>query len=189
MKTPYRFLSADSSEDIVYGAERPGYGSEHVGPEAVADWVAFMQARGIRRVCCLLAPAQLHYYTDDLLAAYRHAFGEENVRWAPVEDFHLAEKYTLIEDILPFLNESVRQNAPVVVHCSGGLGRTGHVLAAWLCAGRGFVPDAALQAVIKMARDPLEAVNSGRAMRKNLDELLQSAVQFGQRSKNASSGL
>lgn len=34
--------------------------------------------------------------------------------------------------ILPFLLEADKQSEKVVVHCSGGVGRTGLVLAAWL---------------------------------------------------------
>jgi len=36
------------------------------------------------------------------------------------------------------LVEADKQGAKVVVHCSGGIGRTGHVLAAWLVSGRDY---------------------------------------------------
>jgi protein-tyrosine phosphatase len=45
-----------------------------------------------------------------------------------------------------------------VVHCSGGIGRTGHVLAAWLVAGRGFSRHSAITAVKRRGRNPYEAV-------------------------------
>lgn len=59
------------------------------------------------------------------------------------------------------------------MHCSGGLGRTGHILAAWLAHGRGFSPAAALAAVTGMHRAPYEAVEAGYATQGELLELLE----------------
>jgi hypothetical protein len=44
------------------------------------------------------------------------------------------------------------------VHCSGGVGRTGHILAAWLVAGRGFTHQEAIATVQKTGRNPYEAI-------------------------------
>jgi protein-tyrosine phosphatase len=114
-----------------------------------------MKGRGIKRVCCFLRKEQLAFYIDDdLLETYRREFGPENVCWAPVEDYHLCEATTLQERILPFLQESQVRGSPTVVHCSGGSGRTGHVLAAWLVFGRRFDIEQALAAVTEMRRTP-----------------------------------
>lgn len=116
-----------------------------------------MQARGMQRVCCLLEEAQLGRYSG-LLETYQAAFGRDRVCWAPIEDFSFAAPEMLIHQILPFLAAADQSHQPVVVHCSGGIGRTGHVLAAWLVAGRGFSGRDAIAAVRRSGRNPREAV-------------------------------
>lgn len=59
---------------------------------------------------------------------------------------------------MPFLAVANQHQEKAVVHCSGGIGRTGHVLAAWLVAGRGFSSKAAIAAVKQTGRNPYEAV-------------------------------
>lgn len=148
----YRFAAAAKNESIVFGAARPGYRHEQV-----TEWVTFMQNRGIMRVCCLLPASQLARYTN-LLDVYRQTFGLDRVCWTPIEDFHFATPDILIHQILPFLATANQTDQKVVVHCSGGIGRTGHVLAAWLVAGRGLSPQAAIAAVKQTGKNPYEAV-------------------------------
>jgi protein-tyrosine phosphatase len=131
-----------------------------------------MMERGIKRVCSLLSQDQLGYYQVDLLRLYREEFGEDNVCWAPVEDYHLVQKQALVETILPFLKQSDEQDEPVVVHCSGGVGRTGHILAAWLAVGRKLPVEKALSAVQEMGRNPFEAIHAGNATTGELLALL-----------------
>lgn len=148
----YKFAPASDNESIVFGSARPGYGHEQV-----KKWVEFMQAKDIQRVCCLLADAQLRHYSG-LLDVYCRAFGHDRVSWAPIEDFQLADCDTLSQQILPFLAAAKQSKEKVVVHCAGGIGRTGHVLAAWLVAGRGFSRWDAIAAVKAAGRNPYEAV-------------------------------
>lgn len=136
----------------MFGAARPGY-----RPEQVSEWVAFMRENGIKRVCCLLSTAQLDRYSD-LLSVYQRAFRPDKTCWTPVEDFSLVGSDVLIHQILPFLATADQQREAVVVHCSGGVGRTGHVLAAWLVAGRGFSRERAIATVKQTGRNPYEAV-------------------------------
>ena len=146
----------------------------HTGHSSqVYEWMKFVSDSGIRRVCCLLPPEQLSYYDCNLLEEYRVRFGEANVCSAPVEDYHLCEARLLEAVVLPFLAESDRRALPIVVHCSGGSGRTGHVLAAWLVRQRGLSVEEALAAVAATGRNPLEAIQSGNATEEELRQLLR----------------
>jgi protein-tyrosine phosphatase len=156
----YRFASASQVEPIVFGAAKPG------SERQVSEWVQFMHQQGIQRVCCLLPQEQLTPYSD-LLGIYRREFGEDKVLWAPIKDFHLVETETLTQKVLPFLAEAEQQQEKVVVHCSGGVGRTGHVLAAWLVFRRGLSNQEAIAAVKKTGRNPYEAAIAGVLMGKN----------------------
>ncbi len=148
----YKFAAASENELIVFGSARPGYTNKQVN-----QWIEFMQNQGIQRVCCLLPETQLARYSN-LLDAYRKVFGLDQVCWAPIEDFNFAAPEILVHQILPFLAIANQQHEKVVVHCFGGIGRTGHVLAAWLVAGRGFSSKLAIAAVKQTGRNPYEAV-------------------------------
>lgn len=147
----YKFAAASENETIVFGAARPGYSSQKIN-----QWIEFMQSQNIQRVCCLLAESQLNRYSD-LLQIYQNNFGVEQVCWAPIEDFQLVDSETLNQKILPFLLLANQLDEKVVVHCAGGIGRTGHILAAWLVSARGFSNRAAISAVRKTGRNPYEA--------------------------------
>ena len=148
----YKFAAAWEQETIVFGASQPGY-TDH----QVYDWIEFMKSQDIQRVCCLLSEKQLANYAH-LLDIYQQEFGNQQVCWTPIEDFHLSDLETLTQKILPFLITANQQNEKVVVHCAGGIGRTGHILAAWLVTVRGFSNQDAISAVIRTGRNPLEAV-------------------------------
>lgn len=166
MSSPERgFSAASEQEPFIFGARRPGFPFSRVSSQFVHSWIAFMQAQGITRVLCLLPPRQLDAY-DALLGTYRQSFGEHNVLWVPIADFQLAEEIQLIDQILPFLAEVDHQQEETVVHCSGGVGRTGHVLAAWLVSCRGMSNEEAIAAVKRQGRNARESRN------KRLDTLL-----------------
>jgi protein-tyrosine phosphatase len=132
-----------------------------------------MRRQGIARVCCLLDRSQLSSYRPSLDSQYARHFGDDNICMAPITDFHLAEPDLLRRTILPFLRESDRSKQPVVVHCWSGNGRTGHVLAAWLVAGRGLDPMEAIRSVEGTGRKPREAITHGHATPENLIALLR----------------
>lgn len=147
----YKFAAACKNELIIFGASGPGYSQKQI-----LAWIEFMKSQDIQRICCLLAEEQLIRYPK-LLDSYQQEFGSENVCWAAIADFHICDPATLHNQILPFLFTSDRSQQKTVVHCSGGIGRTGQILAAWLIFGRGLSKQAAIEAVRKTGRNPYEA--------------------------------
>jgi protein-tyrosine phosphatase len=91
----------------------------------------------------------------------------------PIADHHLCSQHALKKNILPFLNTADTRSERAVIHCWGGNGRTGHVLAAWLVWARGLSPMNAIEAVEATGRLPREAVLAGNA---TLDELIELLV-------------
>jgi protein-tyrosine phosphatase len=175
-KPEHGFTAASEQEICLFGARRPGFPFLRVSSQIVHSWIAFMQAQGIRRVVCLLPSGQLSAY-DDLLGIYRQSFGKHNVLWVPIADFQLAEETQLIDQILPFLAEADQQQEKTVVHCSGGVGRTGHVLAAWLVSYRGMSNEEAIAVVKKQGR------NARESRSKKLDTLLDRCRDAFSRTK------
>lgn len=172
----YRFAPASPEETIVFGASRPGYSQQEV-----RDWITFMQQQEVKRICCLLPHEQLTDYSN-LLGTYQQEFGSQQVCQAAIADFHIADISTMTQKILPFLIAANQLNEKVVVHCSGGIGRTGHVLAAWLVSVRGFSNQDAMAAVKLTGRNPYEAVIASIFRGKNpfkvsqeLDKLLNTS--------------
>lgn len=163
----YKFAAAWEDEPIVYGASKPGYSHQQI-----YDWILFMKHQNIKRVCCLLSEEQLASYSD-LLGIYQKEFSSQQVCWTPIQDFHLCDLETLTQKILPFLLAADKQSEKVVVHCSGGIGRTGHVLAAWLVSMRGFSNQEAIAAVKRTGRNPYEVAIASIFTLKNPFEVIQ----------------
>ena len=159
----YKFKPASNDEDIVYGAQRPGYDpfGRKVDNKEVVEWIRFMKSQGIKKVVVLLSEDELiDFYDKKLLIEYREEFGDEDVLWSPIEDHHLVDETALRNEIIPFLKNADKVEKSVVVHCSYGSGRTGHVLALWLNHGRGYEMEDALQIIYKTGRNPEEALKN-----------------------------
>lgn len=172
----YKFAPANRCESIVFGAARPKYSET-----SIKQWIEFMQAEKIEKICCLLESKSLIRYQVDLLAVYRQEFGQEKVLWQPLADFQIPPSATLIDRIIPFLISAEQNQQKTVVHCSGGVGRTGIILASWLVSQRGYSNQEAIFAVQQHQRNPKEAIIAARFKLQNtvrveqqLDSLLNS---------------
>ncbi|NEQ27657.1 MAG: protein phosphatase [Microcoleus sp. SIO2G3] len=174
----YRFAPASPIDSTVFGASRPGYKFAEL-----QAWLTFMQAQNIRRVCCLLEDKSIDRYESDLRATYQQNF--DRVCWSSIADFQIADANQLIETILPFLAAADRARVRVLVHCGGGIGRTGQVLAAWLVIRHGFSNAEAIATVRRTGRNPYEAAIAAPLLGRNpiatmrqLQALLDSARSF-----------
>jgi protein-tyrosine phosphatase len=154
------FGPAAPGERCVYGARRPGYPESPVPSSEVDRWISYMNLQGVGGVVCLLTPGQMSSY-ENLAGSYQSSFGAGNVLLAPIEDYHLADVTTLTGRILPFLAAADLAGRKVVVHCAGGIGRTGHVLAAWLVGFRGLTNVEAIDAVRRAGRNAGESGDPG----------------------------
>jgi protein-tyrosine phosphatase len=169
MDTSFHFGPARSGEGTAYGARMPD-----ISPTGIHEWADFMRAHNVTRVCCLLDPGQLARFSVNLEAEYKRLFGATCVLMEPIADHHLCARQRLRGNVLPFLRTADTRSERAVIHCWGGNGRTGHVLAAWLVAARGLSPMEAIEAVEATGRLPREAVLAGNATVDELIELLAS---------------
>jgi protein-tyrosine phosphatase len=168
----FHFGPARIGERTAYGAQMPDE-----SPAGILEWADFMRRHGVARVCCLLDAGQLAGFPVSLETEYKRLFGATSVLMEPIADHHLCSRQPLKENILPFLSAAERNGECVVVHCWGGNGRTGHVLAAWLVAARGLSPMEAIEAVEAAGRLPREAVLAGNATLDDLVSLLADCAQ------------
>jgi protein-tyrosine phosphatase len=164
MDSDFHFGPARRGEQTVYGARMPD-----TSLNSILEWANFMRSQGVTRVCCLLDDGQLADFPVNLEAEYKKLFGAARILMQPIADHHLCSGQVLKDNILPFLRAADMGGERVVVHCWGGNGRTGHVLAAWLVAARGLSPLEAIDAVEATGRLPREAILAGNAL---LDELI-----------------
>ena len=163
---PYNCSAAAPGEQIIHGACRPAHPRQTPPDSSVQEWTSFRKSQGIERVCCLLDQEHLVGY-GDLLDEYRSAFGPDHVCHAPISDFESVSTEAFHGTIRPFLKQADAQSEPVVVHCSAGMGRTGHVLALWLASNRGCSIEATVEQVESRGRNPFEAITLD-----DLDDLL-----------------
>jgi protein-tyrosine phosphatase len=165
MDSNFHFGPARSGEQTVYGARMPD-----ASLNGISEWANFIRSQGVTRICCLLDDGQLADFPVNLEAEYKKRFGAARILMQPIADHHLCSAQVLKDNILPFLRAADMNGERVVVHCWGGNGRTGHVLAAWLVAARGLSPLDAIEAVEANGRLPREAILAGNAV---LDELIE----------------
>jgi protein-tyrosine phosphatase len=169
MHSNFHFGPARSGEVTAFGARTPD-----ASLPGILEWADYMRAQGVTRVCCLLDAWQLAGFPVNLEAEYKRLFGAACVLMEPIADHHLCSRHALRGSILPFLSAADTGSERAVIHCWGGNGRTGHVLAAWLVAARGLSPVEALKAVEATGRLPREAVLAGNATLNQLIDLLAS---------------
>jgi len=167
----HRFAPAAPDEEHVFGSCSPGWHTAADHDDALADWIGFVRARDIERVCCLLPGDELGR-SGGAVDVYRDVFGDERVLHAPVPDCRVVAPGLLDHELLPFLDDAVAADERVVVQGLSGLCRTGQVLAVWLAHDRGYDPDRAIDAVEEMGRRPRDVVDAEGTTERELRDLI-----------------
>ena len=115
---------------LVYGSERPGNAEElnksaAISPAAVEEWATFMKAQGITRVLCLLNDEELGFYQEPgyVEGLKKAGFDANKISCVNVFTAGAGDKTEAA------LAENKASGEKLLVHCSGGEGRTGLVLA------------------------------------------------------------
>lgn len=131
-------------------------GRKDRGRDLAAD-ISELKNTGVSAIVTLISNAEFSAYgVNDLLQKYREAGFE--VFHSPVKDQSVptAEQ---AEQMLAFMKESVDKKQKVVLHCVGGLGRTGLAAALYLRRFAGLSGDAAIERV-RAVRSPRAIENS-----------------------------
>jgi protein-tyrosine phosphatase/nicotinamidase-related amidase len=96
----------------------------------LADDINLLKKENVSAIICLLTNNEFqHYGVDNLLMEYRNAGME--VRHLPIIDQGVCTTQDM-QELLQWISEKLNNGAKIVVHCAGGLGRSGTVLACYL---------------------------------------------------------
>jgi atypical dual specificity phosphatase len=85
----------------------------------------------------------------------------------PVRDF-TAPSLDQLTEAMRFIEEHLARNEPIVVHCRGGKGRTGTILAAWLIS-RGATAADAIERVRNASPGSIETAGQLEALERFAD--------------------
>ena len=109
-----------------------------------------LAAAGIRHVINLMEEDETDYQGKPF-APYRQMLPPETVMVRhPIRDLSVPEA-ALVETILAEIDENIGAGRPVMVHCWGGIGRTGVSVGCWL-ARHGWPGAAALKRLAELRR-------------------------------------
>jgi len=171
----FNFASCTSKDtEVIFGAERPGCGEAFdklgaIPPEEVKTWADFMKKQGVKRVLSLLTDEEYAFfggegYKDELVK--NNGFDEEKVTLVNVYAPGAAT------ETLKAIKDAKEGNEKLVVHCSGGEGRTGLVLAQYLCQIEGMTAEDAVNNV-------LDTASEKKVVRRTKPEKLEKFIKNG----------
>ncbi len=117
---------------------------------SLAEDIASLKEQGVSHVLTLLSHDEFaRYGVEDLLKSFKdHGLV---TRHLPIKDQSVCSEEAM-EEVVAWLNAALEDGAGILVHCVGGLGRSGLVAASYLVR-KGFKPEDAISTVRK-ARSP-----------------------------------
>jgi protein-tyrosine phosphatase len=132
-------------------------GRKDYGRSLAAD-LASLRAQHVTHIVCLITDDEFSEYgVDGLVLAYRDAGFA--VRHLPIFDQSVCSQDEMRE-MTRWLKAQLQSGARVLLHCVGGLGRSGTVAACYLKAA-GLTADAAI-AEVRRARSPRAIETAGQ---------------------------
>jgi len=110
-----------------------------------------MRNEGVHRVLCLVSPDEFRRYgVPTLLQEYRQAgFG---ILHEPIVDGGVPD-HAQLKRICDWLSAAAELGEKTVIHCVGGLGRSGLIAASWLRVAHGFNASDAME-LVRRVRSP-----------------------------------
>ena len=130
-------------------------GSAHPGEQALLPaTLASLEQAGLRAVVSLTERPLSKANLAEFAMQYLHE---------PVPDFS-APTMEQITRVLAFIQEAESRGDGVLVHCMGGIGRTGTVLACYLVS-QGSTPDQAIAEIRRLRPGSIEVPEQERAVR------------------------
>ena len=130
-----------------------GYFPGDKNPTVATNKLGGLLDCGVRHVINLMEEDETDYQGKPF-APYRQMLPPETVMVRhPIRDLSVPEA-ALVETILAEIDENIGAGRPVMVHCWGGIGRTGVIVGCWL-ARHGWPGAAALKRLAELRRgDP-----------------------------------
>jgi atypical dual specificity phosphatase len=122
-----RPMNASFISDYLCGSARPMSKKE-------VDWL--IRTKGVKAILSLTeGPLPPEWLSE--VASYRHV---------PIKN-HAAPTISQLSESIDFITENIKESRKTAVHCAAGQGRTGTVLAAYLCASQNLLPKDAIETV------------------------------------------
>lgn len=106
----------------------PGHLYLHSMPgryEAIALFISGMEQLGISRIVCLTSDEEIDRKSPDYLKALRDGRIQKERTVFPICDFGVPEDREGFHGLARNVAEQLRNGKNVLVHCAGGIGRTG----------------------------------------------------------------
>eukprot|EP00283_Hemiselmis_rufescens_P002211 CAMPEP_0173419082 /NCGR_PEP_ID=MMETSP1357-20121228/1052_1 /TAXON_ID=77926 /ORGANISM="Hemiselmis rufescens, Strain PCC563" /LENGTH=176 /DNA_ID=CAMNT_0014381665 /DNA_START=173 /DNA_END=703 /DNA_ORIENTATION=+ len=155
MSTPMNFAAVSKRDDSVFGSHRPGFLPDAVNEKPggvddalVAEWCTFIKGKGVTRILSLLEDDEALWYNTPIATQLEaHGFSEASGTYvrSPLSSAEGAK--TAVEAI----TKAKESGDKIVLHCSGGIGRTGLISAVYLVKQYGLSPEDAVKEVTAQA--------------------------------------
>ena len=131
-------------------------------PTSIED-IEFVRKENINAIVCLVEENELEIMDDNYnvgIEAYKRLLSKRNIELlhAPIKDFSVPTLEQL-EYVINWIETKIKENKSVMVHCRGGLGRTGTVVDAFLMYENGYTAEEAIKYIRSLRPGSIENYN------------------------------